>query len=135
MDAHATFISYDSVEEALEGRVEDSRSYMSLNGVWKFAWAENPEKRIKHFYARDYDASNWHEIAVPGHWQLQGYDYPSIRMFAIRGLSRRIYNRLMRQRSIIRSVLTSARLRFPTAGATSLFILVSKEWNRPSMFG
>ncbi|MUG89273.1 beta-galactosidase, partial [Paenibacillus timonensis] len=76
MDAHATFISYDSVEEALEGRVEDSRSYMSLNGVWKFAWAENPEKRIKHFYARDYDASNWHEIAVPGHWQLQGYDYP-----------------------------------------------------------
>ncbi|PAD76578.1 glycoside hydrolase family 2 TIM barrel-domain containing protein [Paenibacillus campinasensis] len=76
MDAHATFISYDSVEEALEGRLEDSRSYMSLNGVWKFAWAENPEKRIKHFYARDYDASNWNEIAVPGHWQLQGYDYP-----------------------------------------------------------
>ncbi|MEK4118263.1 glycoside hydrolase family 2 TIM barrel-domain containing protein [Paenibacillus sp. FSL W8-0919] len=76
MDAHATLITYDTLEEAIEGRFEDSRNYLSLNGSWQFAWAENPEKRIKDFYKRDYDASNWKEITVPGHWQLQGYDYP-----------------------------------------------------------
>ena len=76
MDAHATLITYDTLEEAIESRFEDSRCYLSLNGSWHFAWAENPEKRIKDFYKQGYDASNWKEITVPGHWQLQGYDYP-----------------------------------------------------------
>ncbi|MCR2804083.1 glycoside hydrolase family 2 TIM barrel-domain containing protein [Paenibacillus soyae] len=65
------------------GRLEAhaSRTYgpdrtLSLNGRWKFAFSETPAKRIETFYRTDYDTSAWEEIEVPGHWQLQGYDYP-----------------------------------------------------------
>lgn len=76
MKAHSTLMPYDSVEEALKGRRDESLHYLSLNGEWKFSFAKTPEERIKNFYEMDFDCSNWNEIKVPGHWQLQGYDYP-----------------------------------------------------------
>ncbi|MDC3416771.1 glycoside hydrolase family 2 TIM barrel-domain containing protein [Aquibacillus salsiterrae] len=74
--AHATLMPYQSVEEALEGNRTASPYYKSLNGQWKFAFAENPDKRISNFYQQAFDTSGWEEIKVPAHWQLQGYDYP-----------------------------------------------------------
>lgn len=47
-----------------------------MNGVWKFAFAKIPDKRIKNFFEVGFDDSRWDEIMVPAHWQLQGYDYP-----------------------------------------------------------
>ncbi|NBC68759.1 DUF4981 domain-containing protein [Paenibacillus sacheonensis] len=76
MKAHATSMPFDSVEEALRGDRSASRSFESLNGMWKFAWAENPSKRIVDFYEDSFDHAGWDEIKVPTHWQLQGYDYP-----------------------------------------------------------
>jgi beta-galactosidase len=76
MEAHATLMPFDSVEEALEGNRQVSKHYMNLNGDWKFNFAETPEKRIRDFYKKDFDCSGWNSIKVPGHWQLQGYDYP-----------------------------------------------------------
>jgi len=76
MDAHATLMPYDTVEEAIAGNRSASPYYRSLNGKWKFRFAEVPEKREKLFYRTDYDTSGWDEIEVPSHWQLQGYDYP-----------------------------------------------------------
>lgn len=76
MPAHAAFVSFDTLEEALDGSRDASPYIRSLNGMWKFAWARNPESRIRNFYERDFDASGWAEIPVPSHWQLQGYDYP-----------------------------------------------------------
>ncbi|TFE28664.1 DUF4981 domain-containing protein [Cohnella luojiensis] len=76
MYAHATLITHDSLEEALKGDRKSSKHYLSLNGTWKFSFAENPDKRIKSFYGSEFDYSGWDEIAVPAHWQLQGYDYP-----------------------------------------------------------
>ncbi|MDR3593719.1 glycoside hydrolase family 2 TIM barrel-domain containing protein [Clostridium sp.] len=76
MDAHATFIPFGTVEEALRGDHSSSRYVKSLNGMWKFNFAENAGKRIKNFYETSYDCSSWDEIKVPAHWQLQGYDYP-----------------------------------------------------------
>jgi beta-galactosidase len=76
MDAHCTLIPFSSIEEALQGDAERSGSYQSLNGSWKFSFAETPEQRIADFYKADYDSSGWKDIAVPSHWQLQGYDYP-----------------------------------------------------------
>jgi len=76
MEAHAYLMPYDTIEEALAGKPKKSRYYKSLNGNWKFSFAENPDKRIKDFYKMECDNSNWNEIKVPGHWQLQGYDYP-----------------------------------------------------------
>lgn len=75
-DAHAACISYDSIEDALKMDVESSPFYKSLNGMWKFSYANKPTERIADFYQSDYDCSSWKEITVPSHWQLQGYDYP-----------------------------------------------------------
>jgi beta-galactosidase len=76
MEAHADLMPYNTVEEAMTDNKFQSEFYISLNGNWKFSFAENPDKRIKNFYEKDFDSSNWKEVRVPGHWQLQGYDYP-----------------------------------------------------------
>lgn len=75
-DAHATLMPYATVDEALKGKRDTSSFYQSLNGQWKFAFVESPDKRITNFYEKDFDHSKWDEIKVPAHWQLQGYDYP-----------------------------------------------------------
>lgn len=76
LPAHADTISYEHVRDALKGDPSASSRYQSLNGNWKFSFAETPDKRIADFYRKDYDASEWAEIPVPSHWQFEGYDYP-----------------------------------------------------------
>ena len=76
VDAHATFVPFDTIEEARKVDRSLSRYFMSLNGLWKFSFAENAEKRIADFYETKYDCSSWKEIPVPSNWQLEGYDYP-----------------------------------------------------------
>ena len=76
LKAHATFMPYDTIEQALAGDRYASPYFMSLNGTWKFSYAERPEEREKHFYRTDYDCSGWAELPVPSHWQLHGYDTP-----------------------------------------------------------
>lgn len=49
---------------------------VSLNGKWKFHWSKDPDHRPTDFYKRDYDASGWDDIVVPGNWQMQGYGLP-----------------------------------------------------------
>lgn len=76
MEAHATWIPFDTKEEAFIGDFKASSNYLSLNGLWKFAYADTPDKRIRSFYEQDYNCSSWAELTVPSHWQLHGYDYP-----------------------------------------------------------
>ena len=76
LPAHASMVAFPSITEALSNDSSASPWYESLNGPWKFAFAETPEQRITSFYENNYDASDWDEIAVPSNWQLQGYDYP-----------------------------------------------------------
>lgn len=76
IEAHAELMPFHTVEEALQGKKQKSKNYLSLNGTWKFSFAENPEKRNKEFFQKAYDTSSWKDIKVPAHWQLQGYDYP-----------------------------------------------------------
>ncbi|MEJ6951462.1 beta-galactosidase, LacZ type [Natronospora cellulosivora (SeqCode)] len=76
MKAHATLMPYSSIEKALKGDRTKSTYYYSLNGKWKFSFAENSAKRIKNFFEKDFDFTTWDEIEVPSHWQFQGYEYP-----------------------------------------------------------
>ncbi|TLS51003.1 DUF4981 domain-containing protein [Paenibacillus antri] len=76
MKAHATLMPYDTVEAALAGDRYASPYFLSLNGLWKFRYAERPEEREREFYREDYDCSAWDDIPVPSHWQLHGYDAP-----------------------------------------------------------
>lgn len=71
MPAHSDHVYYASVEEAESGK---SSFITSLNGNWKFAYADNENKVIKDFYKEDYDSECWDEIPVPSSIQLMGYD-------------------------------------------------------------
>ncbi|GGD46681.1 glycoside hydrolase family 2 TIM barrel-domain containing protein [Paenibacillus nasutitermitis] len=76
VEAHSALIPFSSVEEALIGDNNSSPNVKLLSGSWKFAWSPAPDQRIASFHEQDFDSSDWAEINVPGHWQLQGYDYP-----------------------------------------------------------
>lgn len=52
---------------------EEGTLRQSLNGTWKFSYAENPECRDAEFYKTDASAEAFDDIQVPGHIQLQGY--------------------------------------------------------------
>ena len=58
------------------GSPEKERSFLDLNGEWKFHYSENYESADKEFYLLERDCNNWSNIKVPGHIQLQGYDLP-----------------------------------------------------------
>ncbi|RLL68007.1 glycoside hydrolase family 2 TIM barrel-domain containing protein [Streptomyces sp. Z26] len=72
----AALVPYENAAAALEGRAAESPHHRSLNGKWRFHWAENPEKRAVGFHRPDYDVSGWDEIAVPANWELNGYGKP-----------------------------------------------------------
>lgn len=73
LKAHSDHKYFTNMDELKTGKM----SYKAfLNGTWKFNWAKNLDLRTKDFYKMDYDSSNWDNIIVPGHIQLQGYDDP-----------------------------------------------------------
>ena len=49
---------------------------LSLNGLWKFAYAPNYRVSAHGFEAADYDCKCWADIRVPAHIQMEGYDSP-----------------------------------------------------------
>ena len=74
--AHASLIPYSTREEAVCGLRTQSAFYRSLNGMWRFALAPNPDSAPKEFHLPDSSVDDWDAIQVPGNWQLQGYDIP-----------------------------------------------------------
>ncbi|TFG15403.1 MAG: DUF4981 domain-containing protein [Promethearchaeota archaeon] len=73
--AHNTYTPYADIESAIGG-IKESPYYKSLNGYWKFNWVKKPADRPIEFYKIDFDISNWSDIPVPSHWQLEGYGIP-----------------------------------------------------------
>lgn len=67
------FTSFDSKELALLGEYESSPYYSSLNGVWKFLYAEDSRNIPSGVENSDYDVSTWNDIKVPGNWERQGF--------------------------------------------------------------
>lgn len=74
LPAHSDHYYYETMEEARSGL--PMRMRHSLNGNWKFNYAVNPSSRPEQFFKQDFDCSNWNNITVPGHIQLQGYGTP-----------------------------------------------------------
>lgn len=48
----------------------------SLNGRWKFDYAETPAEAPEAFFEEDFDVCAWDEIPVPSNWQIEGYGRP-----------------------------------------------------------
>ena len=70
------FMTYGTREGALRNAWEESEWYRSLNGTWKFyyvtAYGDLPDDICDP--ARSLDG--WHDITVPGNWELQGFGEP-----------------------------------------------------------
>jgi beta-galactosidase len=60
----------------LAGEKANNPMIRSLNGIWKFKWSPNPQKRPVDFYTENYSTENWDNILVPGNWELQGFGTP-----------------------------------------------------------
>jgi beta-galactosidase len=73
---HATFVPFQSRDEALRLRPEQSPNVLSLNGRWKFQWSPRPADRPLAFFRADFDDAAWGTIAVPGTMEWQGHGKP-----------------------------------------------------------
>ncbi|MEV5439890.1 glycoside hydrolase family 2 TIM barrel-domain containing protein [Streptomyces sp. NPDC052682] len=73
---HTTLMPYADVRQALAADRTRSPYRLSLDGTWKFAYADRPDDRDADFYRTDVDDSGWDSIPVPSVWQLHGYDKP-----------------------------------------------------------
>ena len=75
LPARATSYSYASEADALTYDRENARM-ASLNGVWKFHFAEDVDKAPENFFEKGYDVSAWNDLEVPCCWEMKGYGYP-----------------------------------------------------------
>ena len=72
LQPHAWFFSFRNIEEARKVLPENSSYWKSLDGMWKFHWAPNPDERPKDFFRTDYDVSKWDDTKVPMNWNMAG---------------------------------------------------------------
>ncbi|MEH7179343.1 beta-galactosidase subunit alpha [Neobacillus vireti] len=72
----AYFLSFPDDHSALTYERGNSQGFKLLNGSWKFHYAESPALAPEHFYQDDFDVSEWDELVVPSHWQMNGYGKP-----------------------------------------------------------
>jgi len=52
---------------------------ISLNGTWKFLYAEAPDGIPKDFFRKEFSTRKWSDITVPSNWEMQGYGQPLFR--------------------------------------------------------
>ena len=77
----ADFFPYASEKAAL-AMDKKGPFVQSLNGTWKFKWAQHPSKAQLNFYDPKIADANWDNIPVPSNWQVVGaregrkYDRP-----------------------------------------------------------
>ena len=70
LPAHSDHVVYLNQTETAWGH---SSLYQSLNGKWKFHFAEDPAERPVDFYREDFDDSTFDTLQVPGHIELADY--------------------------------------------------------------
>lgn len=68
-----TFMSYDNVRDASSLEYEKSKYYYLLNGTWKFYFVDAYKKLPADITDAGVNTSSWHDIQVPGNWELQGF--------------------------------------------------------------
>lgn len=71
-EAHTLAIPFASEGEVYNKTIEESPYYLSLNGIWKFKWAKDPDGRPAGFQEPGFNTADWDDISVPAVWQLYG---------------------------------------------------------------
>ncbi|MFP4382499.1 MAG: glycoside hydrolase family 2 TIM barrel-domain containing protein [Spirochaetia bacterium] len=72
----ACLLPYINQKEAVSGERINSPFFMLLNGRWNFGYYSFPEACPRDWTAGDPATLHPETVAVPGHWQLQGYGHP-----------------------------------------------------------
>ncbi len=73
---HATFMLFNNIQDVKNDDYNRSPYYQSLNGTWKFVYADKYADRIQDFYRTDLDDHTWSNLAVPSNWELKGFGTP-----------------------------------------------------------
>lgn len=81
-EGHTVCIPFKSVKEALSLQKSESDNVLSLNGKWKFHFADTPEGTPKDFFTSNFNDRKWSEITVPSNWEMQGFGDPLFRNVA-----------------------------------------------------
>lgn len=89
LQANAQYLEhlYDYIENTAvfeEGQEEGHAFYrasdcLSLNGPWRFFFANTPEEVPQQFFQTNFKDSKWATIIVPSNWEMQGYGDPQFR--------------------------------------------------------
>ena len=69
----ASFFAYESQDKAQGFDKKESANYLSMEGMWKFNFVKDHNKRPAKFFAVNYDDSKWKDFPVPGLFELNGY--------------------------------------------------------------
>ena len=69
----ANFFAFENLEKAQSFDKEKSANYLSMEGMWKFNFVKDHNKRPANFFALKYDDSQWKDFPVPGLFELNGY--------------------------------------------------------------
>lgn len=70
------FMAYPDINFATSGKYMDSPRFRTLNGRWKFLYADSYRNLPDNVIENDYDYSKWSDITVPGNWEVQGFGVP-----------------------------------------------------------
>ena len=67
------FMTFGDRTTALNSSYEESPNYHSLNGTWKFYFVDSYKQLPDNITDPSVDVSSWHDIKVPGNWEVQGF--------------------------------------------------------------
>lgn len=70
------FMTFNSENDALNKKFEQSDYYISLNGSWKFYFADSYKSLPENVTDSSVVLTDWKDIKVPGNWELQGFGTP-----------------------------------------------------------
>lgn len=72
-EPRASFMTYPDSKTALTQRFENSPYYLLLNGTWKFYFTDSYKQLPENITDPSVNTSSWHDITVPGNWEVQGH--------------------------------------------------------------
>ncbi len=78
-EGHVPLVPYTSADEAIRNIRTQASSFYTLNGTWKFHFANTPEGTPDGFFNENFNDIGWDTIHVPSNWEMQGFGDPLFR--------------------------------------------------------
>ena len=79
MEGHTPSVPYKDARQALRNKKENAGAFLSLNGSWKFHYAERPENTPENFFFFFFYDNQCDDIKVASNWEMEGFGDPLFR--------------------------------------------------------